>query len=203
MYEKFTDRAKKVLQLASHETHRLNHEYVATEHILVGLIREGAGVGSTVLHDLGVTTKEARRQLEVLSPPGPARVSMGRMSQTPRAKKVIEFAIEEARNLKHNYVGTEHLLLGLLKEQGGTAATILRLNGIDMQTVKNRILELILPPPKYSSEHRALANAVLALEKCAVFYRAGEAILTTVDISTLNRAVALARGVAEKQLLND
>src|ERR1051325_11347389 len=104
MYEKFTDRARKVMQLANQEAQRLNHEYIGTEHILLGLVKEGAGVGANVLKNLGVDLAQVRREVEKLvNKGGYTTVIQGKLAQTPRAKTVIEFAIEEARNLNHNY----------------------------------------------------------------------------------------------------
>ena len=125
MYERFTDRARKVMQLANQEAQRFNHEYVGTEHVLLGLIKEGSGVAATVLRNMDVDLRKIRNEIEKIVQAGPEMVTMGKLPQTPRAKKVIEYAIEEARNLNHNYVGTEHLLLGLLREQEGVAAQVL------------------------------------------------------------------------------
>ena len=112
MFERFTDRARKVMALANQEAQRFNHEYIGTEHILLGLVKEGSGVGANVLKNLDVDLQKVRLEVEKLVKSGPDMVTMGKLPQTPRAKKVIEYAIEEARNLNHNYVGTEHLLLG-------------------------------------------------------------------------------------------
>ena len=119
MYERFTDRARKVMQLANQEAQRFNHEYVGTEHVLLGLIKEGSGVAANVLKNLDVDLRKIRNEVEKIVQAGPDMVTMGKLPQTPRAKKVIEYAIEEARNLNHNYVGTEHLLLGLVARAGG------------------------------------------------------------------------------------
>jgi ATP-dependent Clp protease ATP-binding subunit ClpA len=121
----FTDRARKVMALANQEAQRFNHEYIGTEHILLGLVKEGSGVGANVLKNLDVDLRKVRLEVEKLVKSGPDMVTMGKLPQTPRAKKVIEYAIEEARNLNHNYVGTEHLLLGLLREHDGVAAQVL------------------------------------------------------------------------------
>ena len=119
MYERFTDRARKVMQLANQEAQRFNHEYIGTEHILLGLVKEGSGVAANVLKNLDVDLRKIRIEVEKIVQAGPDMVTMGKLPQTPRAKKVIEYAMDEARNLNHNYVGTEHLLLGLLREQEG------------------------------------------------------------------------------------
>src|SRR3974390_2798308 len=126
MYERFTDRARKVMQLANQEAQRFNHEYIGTEHILLGLIKEGSGVAANVLKNLDLDLQRIRHEIEKIVHSGPDMVTVAKLPQTPRAKKVIEFAIEEARELNHNYVGTEHLLLGLFREQEGVAAQVLR-----------------------------------------------------------------------------
>src|SRR5436305_1118775 len=125
MYERFTDRARKVMQLANQEALRFNHEYIGTEHILLGLIKEGSGVAANVLKNLDIDLAKVRREVEKIVLAGPGPVTIGRLPQTPRAKKVTEYAVEEARDLNHNYVGTEHLLLGLLREEEGVASQVL------------------------------------------------------------------------------
>ncbi len=126
MFERPSDRARKVLALANQEAQRFNHEYVGTEHILLGLVKEGCGIGATTLENLDVDLRRVRLEVEKLIKSGPEMSSLGKLPQTPRAKKVIEYALEEARSLNHNYVGTEHLLLGILREHDGIAATVLR-----------------------------------------------------------------------------
>src|SRR5262244_3948454 len=107
MYERFTDRARKVMQLANQEAQRFNHEYIGTEHILLGLVKEGCGVAANVLKNFDVDLRRIRLEVEKILQAGPGMVEMGRLPQTPRAKRAIEFAIEESRNLDHNYVGSE------------------------------------------------------------------------------------------------
>ena len=143
MFERFTDRARKVMALANQEAQRFNHEYIGTEHILLGLVKEGSGVGANVLKNLGVDLRKVRLEVEKLVKSGPEMVTMGKLPQTPRAKRVIEYAIEEARNLNHNYVGTEHLLLGLLREQDGVAAQVLMNLGLRLEDVREEVLNLL------------------------------------------------------------
>ncbi|MBN2447984.1 MAG: AAA family ATPase, partial [Phycisphaerae bacterium] len=143
MFERFTDRARKVMALANQEAQRFNHEYIGTEHILLGLVKEGSGVGANVLKNLGVDLRKIRLEVEKLVKSGPEMVTMGKLPQTPRAKRVIEYAIEEARNLNHNYVGTEHLLLGLLREQDGVAAQVLMNLGLKLEDVREEVLNLL------------------------------------------------------------
>jgi ATP-dependent Clp protease ATP-binding subunit ClpC len=131
------------MALANQEAQRFNHEYIGTEHILLGLVKEGSGVGANVLKNLGVDLRKVRLEVEKLVKSGPEMVTMGKLPQTPRAKKVIEFAIEEARNLNHNYVGTEHLLLGLLREHDGVAAQVLMNLGLKLEEVREEVLNLL------------------------------------------------------------
>ena len=143
MYERFTDRARKVMQLANQEAQRFNHEYIGTEHILLGLVKEGSGVAANVLKNLDVDLRKIRLEVEKLVQSGPEMVTMGKLPQTPRAKKVIEYSMEEARNLNHNYVGTEHILLGLLREQEGVAAQVLMNLGLKLEEVREEVLNLL------------------------------------------------------------
>ncbi len=142
-YERFTDRARKVMQLANQEAQRFNHEYIGTEHILLGLIKEGSGVAANVLKNLDVDLRKIRHEVEKLVRSGPDLVTMGRLPQTPRAKKVVEYSMEEARMLNHNYVGTEHILLGLLREQEGVAAQVLMNLGLKLDDVRREVLNLL------------------------------------------------------------
>ncbi len=143
MFERFTDRARKIMALANQEAQRFNHEYIGTEHILLGLVKEGSGVGATVLKNLDVDIKKLRLEVEKLVKSGPDMVTMGKLPQTPRAKKVVEYVIEEARTLNHNYVGTEHILLGLLRESEGIAAQVLMNLGLKLEDVRQEVLNLL------------------------------------------------------------
>ncbi|MGD9110587.1 MAG: ATP-dependent Clp protease ATP-binding subunit [Phycisphaerales bacterium] len=143
MFERFTDRARKVMALANQEAQRFNHEHIGTEHILLGLVKEGSGVGATVLKNLDVDIKKLRLEIEKMVKSGPDLVTMGKLPQTPKAKKVIEYAIEEARNLNHNYVGTEHILLGLLRETDGIAAQVLMNSGLKLEDIRQEVLNLL------------------------------------------------------------
>ena len=131
------------MQLANQEAQRFNHEYIGTEHILLGLIKEGSGVAANVLKNLDVDLRKIRLEVEKLVQSGPDMVTMGKLPQTPRAKKVIEYSMEEARNLNHNYVGTEHILLGLLREQEGVAAQVLMNLGLKLEEVREEVLNLL------------------------------------------------------------
>ncbi len=143
MYERFTERARKVMQLANQEAQRFNHEYIGTEHMLLGLVKEGTGVAANVLKNLDVDLRKIRLEVEKLVQSGPEMVTMGKLPQTPRAKKVIEYSMDEARNLNHNFVGTEHILLGLLREQEGVAAQVLMNLGLKLEDVREEVLNLL------------------------------------------------------------
>ena len=145
MFERFTDRARKVMAIANQEVQRFNHEYIGTEHILLGLIKEGSGTGAAVLKNLGVDIEKMLLEMEQLFKlkGRPDKVTMDKQSPTPLAKKVIEYAIEEARSLNHKYIGTEHILLGLLRESEGTAAQVLVNLGLSIERVRMEILKLL------------------------------------------------------------
>jgi ATP-dependent Clp protease ATP-binding subunit ClpC len=140
------------MQLANQEAQRFNHEYIGTEHILLGLVKEGSGVAANVLKNLDVDLRKIRLEVEKIVQSGPDMVTMGKLPQTPRAKKVIEYAIEEARNLNHNYVGTEHLLLGLLREQEGVAAQVLMNLSLKLEDVREEVLNLLGHNPMATEE---------------------------------------------------
>lgn len=140
MFERFTERARKVMALANQEAQRHNHEYLGTEHILLGLIRDGRGVGANVLRAMNVNLSAVCKEIDKLVKPGPDAVTLGKLPQTPKTMKVIEYAIMEARSLRHNYVGTEHLLLGLLREVDGVAAQVLMNMGVDLSKARAGVL---------------------------------------------------------------
>jgi ATP-dependent Clp protease ATP-binding subunit ClpA len=143
MYERFTDRARKVVQLANQEAHRANREFVDTEHILLGLIKEAFGVAANVLINFGLGLPSARLECEKVVQGNRNIVTTGRLPQTPRAKLVIEHSMEEAHNLNHDQVGTEHILLGLLREQEGVAAQVLSNLGLNHDDLRANILNLL------------------------------------------------------------
>jgi len=143
MFNRFTERARKVIILAKEEARRFNHDYIGTEHILLGLIREGEGVAAAVLQKIGVSLENIRLEVEKLVQPGPTTQIIGDIPFTPRAKKALELAAEEARSLGHNYIGTEHLLLGLIREGEGIASQVLLNLGMDLNSVRNEVMELL------------------------------------------------------------
>ncbi len=143
MFNRFTERARKVIILAKEEARRFNHDYIGTEHILLGLIREGEGVAAAVLQKLDVSLENIRIEIEKLVQPGPTTQIIGDIPFTPRAKKALELAAEEARSLGHNYIGTEHLLLGLIREGEGIASQVLLNLGLDLNSVRNEVMGLL------------------------------------------------------------
>jgi ribose 5-phosphate isomerase len=152
MFERFTDRSRKAMALANQEAQRFNHAFIGTEHILLGLVKEGSGVGATVLKNLGIDLRSVRLEVEKIVKLGPDMVATAKLPQTPRAKKVVEYAILEARSFNHSYIGTEHMLLGLLREHDGVAAQILINLGLTLQEVRSQVL-IVLGTHVKSEEH--------------------------------------------------
>jgi len=151
----FTDRVRKVLAMAREEAVRLQHDYVGTEHILLGLIREGDGVAAEVLRNLAADLDDLLRLVEDNIRPGKSSTPIGELPYTTRAKKVLEYAMAEARELNHSYVGTEHLLLGLLREEKGLAAKVLGQLGIGIEEARAEMLKLLgtdMPSPENLGE---------------------------------------------------
>ncbi len=143
MFNRFTERARKVIVYAKEEARRFNHDYIGTEHLLLGLIREGEGVAAAVLQKLGLDLETIRIEVEKLVQPGPQTQVLGDIPFTPRSKKALELSAEEARALGHNYIGTEHLLLGLVKEGEGMAYRVLLNLGLDLGKLRNEVMELL------------------------------------------------------------
>src|SRR2546421_6813788 len=142
MFERFTDRARRVVVLAQEEARMLNHGYIGTEHILLGLIHEGGGVAAKALESLGIRLEAVRQQVEEIIGQGQQAPS-GHIPFTPRAKKVLELAHREARALGHDYIGTEHILLGLIREGEGVAAQVLVKLGADLSRVRQQVIQLL------------------------------------------------------------
>ena len=159
-FDKFTERARKVLALAQEEAQRFNHNYISTEHILLGIVSEGSGVATRVLANLGVELPKVRTAVEFIIGRGESR-SRGEVGLTPRAKKVIELAVDEARHLNHNYIGTEHLLIGLLREGEGVAAGVLESLGVSLEKARaevTRFLSQNLPRDRIAAGARTAAK---------------------------------------------
>jgi len=142
MFERFTDRARRVVALAQDEAKRLDHNYIGTEHILLGLIHEGTGVAARALDSLGINLDVVRQQVEEIIGRGQQTPS-GHIPFTPRAKKVLELSLRESQQLGHNYIGTEHILLGLLREGDGVAAQVLVKLGADLNRVRQQVIQLL------------------------------------------------------------
>ena len=142
MFERFTDRARRVVVLAQEEARMLNHNYIGTEHILLGLIHEGEGVAAKALESMGISLEGVRAQVEEIIGQGQQAPS-GHIPFTPRAKKVLELSLREALQLGHNYIGTEHILLGLIREGEGVAAQVLVKLGADLNRVRQQVIQLL------------------------------------------------------------
>jgi len=142
MFQRFTDRARRVVVLAQEEARMLNHNYIGTEHILLGLIHEGEGVAAKALESLGISLEAVRQQVEEIIGQGQQAPS-GHIPFTPRAKKVLELTSREALQLGHNYIGTEHILLGLIREGEGVAAQVLVTLGADLNRVRQQVIQLL------------------------------------------------------------
>jgi ATP-dependent Clp protease ATP-binding subunit ClpA len=142
MFERFTDRARRVVVLAQEEARMLNHNYIGTEHILLGLIHEGQGVAAQALTSLGISLEAVRQQVEEIIGLG-QQAQSGHIPFTPRAKKVLELSLREALQLGHNYIGTEHILLGLIREGEGVAAQVLVRLGADLNRVRQQVVHLV------------------------------------------------------------
>src|SRR6266516_7139241 len=151
MHDKFTERVRKVMYLAREEAARLQHDYIGTEHLLLGVIREGEGIAATVLNNLGLDLDRIRQEVENMVSAAGGTMTIGEIPFTPRAKRVLELAVEEARSLGHNYVGTEHLLLGLIREGEGVAAKVLLELGVDRKRVREETLKLLGGTPSSSA----------------------------------------------------
>ena len=142
MFERFTDRARRVVVLAQEEARMLNHDYIGTEHILLGLIHEGDGVAYRALTQMGISLADVRRAIQEIIGEG-HRTPTGHIPFTPRAKKVLELSLREALQLGHNYIGTEHILLGLVREGEGVAAQVLERFGANLDQVRHTVIELL------------------------------------------------------------
>jgi Clp amino terminal domain, pathogenicity island component len=194
MFERFTDRARRVVVLAQEEDRFLNHNYIGTEHILLGLIHEGEGVAAQALEQLGVSLEAVRAQVEEVIGRG-TDAPTGHIPFTPRAKKVLELSLREALELGHNYIGTEHILLGLLREGQGVGAQVLGELGADLTRVRQVVVQLLagyaggMPPEQRAARSSRPPAAPLA---------AGPGFYTEREPPELVRVVPLAREVAHE-----
>jgi len=144
-FDKFTERARRVMSLAQEEALRFQHNYIGTEHLLLGLVREGEGVAAKVLSNFGIELNKVRSAVEFIVGRGD-QIFLGEIGLTPRAKKVIELAVDEARRLNHHYIGTEHLLLGLIREREGIAAGVLQSLGVDLEKTRTQTIQVLSQP---------------------------------------------------------
>ena len=170
MFERFTERARRVVVLAQEEARMLNHDYIGTEHILLGLIREREGVAARALESLGISLDAMRTAVEDIIGQGQQKQS-GHILFTPRAKKVLELSLREALQLGHDYIGTEHILLGLIREGDGVAAQVLTNAGVDLNRARQRVIGLLhgrreedVPPSSASSASASSASAALTAD---------------------------------------
>ncbi|MGH2457524.1 MAG: ATP-dependent Clp protease ATP-binding subunit [Chloroflexota bacterium] len=166
-FDKFTERARKVLTLAQEEAQRFNHNYIGTEHLLLGLVREGDGVAAKVLANMGVELNKVRSAVEFIIGRGD-RMVMGEIGLTPRAKKVIELAVDEARRLNHHYIGTEHLLLGLVREGEGIAAGVLESLGVSLDKVRAQVIHVLSQSSSYSQHESRQATRTPTIDQMGI-----------------------------------
>jgi ATP-dependent Clp protease ATP-binding subunit ClpA len=203
VFERFTDRARRVIPLAQEEARLLNHNYIGTEHILLGLIHEGEGVAAKALESLGISLEAVRVQVQEIIGQGQTAPT-GHIPFTPRAKKVLELSLREALQLGHNYVGTEHILLGLLREGGGVAAQVLAGFGADHARLREQVLRLLTGGSEQAGTGTRLVRMTVPAdlldsdEQIAQMRRQKEAAIDAEDFDT-----AAALRDREKQLLAD
>ena len=160
MFKRFTERARKVIILAREEAEHYRHEYLGTEHILLGVLKDGGGIAIAVLQKLGVDPKQLRLELERNLPKSLSGPVEGDIPFTPKAKKVLEYAVEEARLMGHNYIGTEHLLLGIVREKDGLAAKILASFGVKLQQTREQTINLLREPVAARSREKSKTPAL-------------------------------------------
>jgi ATP-dependent Clp protease ATP-binding subunit ClpC len=200
MFERYTDRARRVLVLAQVEAKKLNHNYIGTEHFLLGLIAEGEGVAAKALESLGISLSTVQQQVRELAGQGQDPPS-GHIPFTPQAKKVLDLAQRESRALGHTYIGTEHILLGLLREGDGVAVQVLVSLGADLNTVRQRVIQLL-----HGHQGKAVADVGSRLGRRARGRQAGEALarIDSLNLDDLDgRLAAIERWVGMQPDLED
>ncbi len=175
MFERFTDRARRIVVLAQEEARLLDHNYIGTEHLLLGLIHEGEGVAAKALEQLGISLEAVRTQVEEIIGHGGSSPS-GHIPFTPRAKKALELSLREAIQLDHNYIGTEHILLGLIREGEGVAAQVLVKLGADLSGVRQQVIQLL---SGFARGTRSTSPAAAAISVRARSLARGEVVRTT------------------------
>jgi ATP-dependent Clp protease ATP-binding subunit ClpC len=169
MFERFTGRSRRVVVLAQEEARMLNHEYVGTEHILLGLIREDGGVAAQALESLGISEEAARRQVEEIVGRGQAGPARGHLPFTPRGKKVLQLSLREAIALGHGHVGTEHILLGLIREDEGVARRVLNGLGADPDRIRQQVIRLVSARQIHEEPRTAAPAAGGSASSCLSF----------------------------------
>jgi ATP-dependent Clp protease ATP-binding subunit ClpA len=184
MFERFTDRARRVVVLAQHEARELGHNYIGTEHILLGLLREDQGVAAKALGELDIGLDAVRVEVLEIIGPGPG-VPTGHIPFTPRAKKVLELSLREALQFGHNYIGTEHILLGLIREGEGVAAQVLVKLGADLDRVRQQVVRLL-----HGYQARVAASAGASMEEAGLLgARASPVVALGIQLNTLSERV--------------
>jgi ClpA/ClpB-like protein len=186
MFQRFTDRARRVVVLAQEEARILDHNYIGTEHILLGLLREGEGVAAKALESLGISLDAVRQQVEEIIGQGQQAPS-GHIPFTPRSKKVLELSLREAQQLGHTYIGTEHILLGLIREGDGVAAQVLVRLGADLNRVRQQVIQLLTGRAAGEPGPEAEARPEMAWQ------RAGQRAGSGPDTSDLDEQIEAAR----------
>jgi ATP-dependent Clp protease ATP-binding subunit ClpA len=201
VFERFTEHARQVVVLAQDEARRLRHNYIGTEHILLGLLREEEGLARRVLESLGLQLEGVRAQVAQVDGRGDEMVS-GQVPFTPRAKKVLDLALREALSLSHNYIGTEHILLGLVRENEGVAARILLDFDADAEKIRNEIMRWLSgPPPEQATQTMRLRLSVMDAYVLAVDQRdeVMHAVGQARDRDEARKSLARLLGITEQQ----
>jgi ATP-dependent Clp protease ATP-binding subunit ClpA len=198
-FERFTERARQVVVLAQEEAHSIPHHHLGTEHILLGILREEEGLGACTLEALGIDAEMVRARVLAISPAQAAPFGPGQIPFTPRAKKVIDLSLREALSLGHNYIGTEHILLGLVRENEGSAMQILRELDADSDKIRDEVLRMLQGPGarKRIQVHRLAANvprvpASVVFDQLAAACRSGMNVIAAKNETDRRRAAAVA-----------
>jgi hypothetical protein len=165
MYERFTERARKVMHLANQEAQRFNHEFIGTEHILLALVREGSGVAAQVIRKFHIDLRQVRLEVEKLIRSGPDMITIGKLPMTPAAKRVVKHAAEESEKLGQDHIGTEHLLLGLLREEESVAAQVLMNLGLRLDKIR-KVIENALQQPAEQADKPPASQTTAVPQTC-------------------------------------
>src|SRR5437870_8290413 len=188
-FDRFNDRAKRVLALAQDEAIRFNHNYIGTEHLLLGLVREGEGVAARVLDSLGVELSKVRTAVEFVIGRGDSTTSPSEITLSPRTKKVIELAVDEARKLGHSHVGTEHLLLGIVREGEGIASGVLESLGVSLEKIRHQVIATLGRQYPDSAEAAAAGGKSASSSKTPTLDQLGVNLTAMATASQLDRVI--------------